>query len=149
MQHGFVSHIQSIFIKNKRCKLRLWIENSKLPRCQQQLGKVLVFITPFSQKDGEAFCWPTPMASKTCNRRAVYLPQRGVDIKEEGPINVVTSHLPKVSFIPTGKTNKQTKHQTTCYNAKDNKKKNPGRSFYLCFSSCRALVPYILYETMH
>lgn len=24
-----------------------------------------------------------------------------MDIKEEGPINVVTSHLPKMSFIPT------------------------------------------------
>lgn len=67
-----------------------------------------MFITSFNQKDGENICWPTAVAPNTCNRSAVYLPQRGVDIKEEGPINVITSHLPKMSFIPTGK-NKSTK----------------------------------------
>lgn len=88
----------------KKMQVKALHRECKLPRCQQQLGKGLVFITSFSQKDGENICQPTPMASNTCNRRAVYLPQRGVDIKEEGPINVVTSHLPKMSFIPTGKT---------------------------------------------
>lgn len=59
------------------------------------------------------FLLAPPMASETCNRKAVYLPQRGMDIKEKGPINVVASHLPKMSFIPTGKNSNKTQTAIT------------------------------------
>lgn len=107
MQYCFVFPYSKYFPKEEKMQVEALGTECKLPWRQQQLGKVLVLIISFSQKEGEDFCWPTPVASKTCNRRAVYLPQRGVDIKEEGPINVVASHLPKMGFIPTGK-NKET-----------------------------------------
>ena len=35
------------------------------------------------------------------NRHTAYLSQRWVYIKEEGAVNIVTSHFSKVSLIPT------------------------------------------------
>lgn len=43
----------------------------------------------------------TIISTKVASKSNQHLPQRGVDIKEEGPINVVASHLPKMGFIPT------------------------------------------------
>lgn len=105
------SYIWSIFCENKKLQIEALDTECKLLWCQQQqLGRTSLFTTSFGQKAEVDFYWPTPVASETCNRKALYLPQRGMDIKEEGPINVVTSHLPKMSFIPTGK-NTPTKHK--------------------------------------
>lgn len=89
---------------------------TQTPWSQQQPGKVLAFTTAIYQKKGDESrgFWST-------RRSAIYLPQRRMDIKEEGPVNVVTSHLPKVGFIPTGKN----KHRTTYCNA-DNCQKIQG-----------------------
>lgn len=41
------------------------------------------------------------ISTQVASKSNQHLPQRRMDIKEEGPVNVVTSHLPKVGFIPT------------------------------------------------
>lgn len=105
------SCIWSIFCEDKKLQVEALDIECKLLWCQQQLtfGRTLLFTISFGQKAEADFYWPLLWLLK-CNRKAVYLPQRGMDIKEEGPINVVTSHLPKMSFIPTGK-NTPTKHK--------------------------------------
>lgn len=55
---------------------------------------------------GRAGCCGLPPAPEPSG--AVYLPQRGVDVEEEGAVDVVAPHLPEVGFIPAGKDNHRT-----------------------------------------
>lgn len=40
------------------------------------------------------------ISTKVASKSNQHLPQRGVDVEEEGAVDVVAPHLPEVGFIP-------------------------------------------------